>query len=32
LSYYSHHQDEINAHIKRNRIPAEALDPPVDEH
>jgi uncharacterized protein (DUF433 family) len=23
LSYYSDHQDEINAHIERNRIPEE---------
>jgi uncharacterized protein (DUF433 family) len=29
LSYYSDHQDEINAHIERNRIPEELLDPLV---
>jgi uncharacterized protein (DUF433 family) len=27
LSYYSDHQDEINVHIKRNRIPEELIDP-----
>jgi uncharacterized protein (DUF433 family) len=27
LSYYSDHQDEINAHIERNRIPEDLLDP-----
>ena len=27
LSYYSDHQDEINAHIERNRIPEEKLEP-----
>jgi len=26
LSYYSDHQDEINAHIQRNRIPDELTD------
>ena len=25
LSYYSDHQDEINAHIERNRIPDELI-------
>jgi hypothetical protein len=25
LSYYSEHQDEINEHIERNRIPEELL-------
>jgi uncharacterized protein (DUF433 family) len=29
LSYYSDHQDEINAHIERNRIPENLLDPLV---
>ena len=27
LSYYSDHQAEINAHIERNRIPEELIDP-----
>ena len=27
LSYYSDHQDEVNAHIERNRIPEEMIDP-----
>ena len=27
LSYYSGHQDEINAHIERNRIPDSQIDP-----
>jgi uncharacterized protein (DUF433 family) len=27
LSYYSDHQDEINAHIERNRIPEDLIDP-----
>ena len=27
LSYYSDHQDEINAHIERNRIPDELINP-----
>jgi uncharacterized protein (DUF433 family) len=27
LSYYSDHQGEINAHIERNRIPDELIDP-----
>lgn len=27
LSYYSDHTDEINAHIERNRVPAELLHP-----
>ena len=29
LSYYSDHQDAINAHIERNRIPEDLLDPLV---
>jgi uncharacterized protein (DUF433 family) len=29
LSYYSDHQAEINAHIERNRIPGELIDPLV---
>jgi uncharacterized protein (DUF433 family) len=29
LSYYSDHQAEINAHIERNRIPDELIDPRV---
>ncbi len=29
LSYYSDHQDEINAYIESNRIPNELLDPIV---
>ena len=29
LSYYSDHQDEINAHIERNRIPDDYVDPLV---
>jgi uncharacterized protein (DUF433 family) len=29
LSYYNDHQDEINAHIERNRIPDEKIDPLV---
>lgn len=29
LSYYSDHQAEINAHIERNRIPDELIDPLV---
>jgi uncharacterized protein (DUF433 family) len=29
LSYYSDHQDEINAHIERNRIPNDRIDPLV---
>ncbi len=29
LSYYSDHQDEINRHIERNRIPDELIDPRV---
>ena len=29
LSYYSDHQDEINAHIERNRIPKDIVDPLV---
>lgn len=27
LSYYSDHQDEINAYIERNRGPDSAIDP-----
>ena len=26
LSYYNDHQDEINAHIERNRIPDDKID------
>lgn len=29
LSYYSDHQDEINAHIERNQVPEELVDPLV---
>ncbi len=29
LSYYSDHQDEINAYIERNRIPDKLIDPLV---
>lgn len=29
LSYYSDNQSEINAHIERNRIPDELIDPLV---
>ena len=29
LSYYSDHQAQINAHIERNRIPDELIDPLV---
>jgi uncharacterized protein (DUF433 family) len=29
LSYYSDHQAEINAHIERNRIPEDLVDPLV---
>lgn len=29
LSYYSDHQDEINACIQRNRIPDDLIDPLV---
>ena len=29
LSYYSDHQDAVNAHIERNRIPDDLLDPLV---
>jgi uncharacterized protein (DUF433 family) len=29
LSYYSDHQEQINAHIERNRIPDELIDPLV---
>ncbi len=30
-SYYSDHQDEINAHIERNRIPKDLIDPLVED-
>ena len=29
LSYYSDNTEEINAHIERNRIPEELIDPPA---
>ncbi len=29
LSYYSDHQEEINGHIGRNRVPEERIDPLV---
>lgn len=29
LSYYSDHQEEINAYIERNRVPDEMIDPLV---
>lgn len=29
LSYYSDHQEEINAYIERNRIPNNLIDPLV---
>ena len=29
LSYYSDHQEEINAYLERNRIPDEEIDPLV---
>jgi uncharacterized protein (DUF433 family) len=29
LSYYSDHQDEINAYIERNQIPDNLIDPLV---
>ena len=29
LSYYSDHQDEINAHVEQNRIPDDLIDPLV---
>jgi uncharacterized protein (DUF433 family) len=31
LSYYSDHQDEINAHIGRNRISEDRIDPRVQD-
>lgn len=31
LSYYSDHQDEINAYIERNRIPEQQIDPLVNQ-
>lgn len=27
LSYYSDHQEEINGHIERNRVPDDLVDP-----
>ena len=30
LSYYSDHQEEINVHIERNRIPDELIHPPTE--
>ena len=29
LSYYSDHQEQINHHIERNRVPDELIDPLV---
>ena len=29
LSYFSDHQEEINAHIERNRVPADKIDTSV---
>jgi uncharacterized protein (DUF433 family) len=29
LSYYSDHQEEVNAYIERNRVPEELIDPLV---
>jgi uncharacterized protein (DUF433 family) len=29
LSYYSDHQDEINSHVARNRVPEDRIDPSV---
>lgn len=31
LSYYSDHQDQINAWIERNRIPDNLIDPLMDD-
>ena len=31
LSYYSDHQDEIIAHIERNRISEDMIDPRVQD-
>ena len=31
LSYYSDHQEEINSHIEKNRIPEQAVIPRVDK-
>jgi len=31
LSYYSDHQEEINAYIEQNRIPDELIDPSVKD-
>ena len=31
LSYYCDHQDEIHAHIERNRIPETLIDPLVSD-
>src|SRR5262245_4871391 len=32
LSYYSDHQDEINAHIERNRVPEDLIDLSVKDN
>lgn len=29
LSYYSDHQEEVNAYIERNRVPDELIDPRI---
>jgi uncharacterized protein (DUF433 family) len=31
LSYYSDHQEEINRHVERNRVPDELIDPRVKD-
>ena len=31
LSYYSDHTPEINAHIERNRVPEDLIDPLVQD-
>ena len=31
LSYYSDHQDEVNWHIERNRVPDDLVDPRAKE-
>lgn len=31
LSYYSDHQNEINEHIERNRVPEDLIDPLVKD-
>ena len=31
LSYYCDHQEEINKHIERNRVPEELIDPRARE-